>query len=150
MYTIYIIGNTKNGNKYVGCTSRPNLRRSAHFSKAKTGKHASQLFNEDYEKYGREAFIFLEVEQIEEKMAAFKKEKKLIQELLPAYNKDHIPFKPTVIEGMSIEDARMYLDVIGLSSINRVKKHGAKHQSDKLFSKIIFTYEYLLSNQKAA
>lgn len=58
MYVVYRILNTETGKCYYGSTKNPKERMKRHFNNLKRGTHHSFLLQEDYNKYGKDAFRF--------------------------------------------------------------------------------------------
>lgn len=64
--SLYIIENTRNGRKYVGSTERPAWRFKEHIKALQHHRHKIPLFQEDYDKYGEDAFVFKVVSEFVE------------------------------------------------------------------------------------
>jgi len=55
---IYCIENTITKSKYIGQAGNPFIRKQAHISKLRGGRHPNRKLTLDYKKYGEKAFIF--------------------------------------------------------------------------------------------
>lgn len=56
---IYVITNSENGKKYVGSTERPIWRFREHMKALKHQRHKVQDMQDDYNKYGEDAFSYV-------------------------------------------------------------------------------------------
>ena len=63
---VYKIECLKNGRVYIGSSLTPIRRQSIHWSMLKAGSHDNPSLQEDYNLYGREAFIFTIVQEASE------------------------------------------------------------------------------------
>ena len=59
---IYMILNIVNNKYYIGSTSNLPIRKSNHFTKLKQNKHVNQHLQYSYNKYGKDAFSFIILE----------------------------------------------------------------------------------------
>jgi hypothetical protein len=55
--SIYVITNTVNNKKYVGCGNR-NVRHKSHLSNLRSHRHSNKPLQEDFDRYGENAFVF--------------------------------------------------------------------------------------------
>lgn len=62
MYLIYKILCSTNGKVYVGCCKSLYERRKLHLVQLKKGIHHSPKLQSDYDKYGRDSFSFIIIE----------------------------------------------------------------------------------------
>ena len=60
---IYFILNKKNNRVYIGQTSALGRRKKEHFKRLRKGKHKNRPLQEDYDKYGLDAFEYRVVEE---------------------------------------------------------------------------------------
>lgn len=86
MYTIYKITNKENGKFYIGSTKTFNRRKNKHLNLLFLGKHHSQYLQNAYNKYGKNAFEFSIIDNIEDPEDVFSTENKYIEVLKPEYN----------------------------------------------------------------
>lgn len=82
---VYKIVNLKTGDFYVGSAANLRTRKNHHFHKLKHQKHVNKFLQEDYDKYGPDAFQF-EVVLYCEPDECLDLEQKYIDELSPTYN----------------------------------------------------------------
>ena len=77
----YKIANIKNGSFYIGITTDLKKRKKQHFDNLKNGNHPNYKIQEDYNKYGKDAFEFIVLEELtfESKEKAYQHEYDLIQ-----------------------------------------------------------------------
>jgi len=71
---VYKIVNIINNKLYIGSSAYLRFRKSAHFSDLRKNKHHSQYLQEEYDKYGRENFVFEVIEYIEDKNKLIERE----------------------------------------------------------------------------
>lgn len=85
-YVVYKIMNTITGDYYIGCTSDLHKRRIKHLSRFKRRSHSDFPLYRDMEKYGVEAYQWIELEHYSQKSKAFDRELQLIQLERPRLN----------------------------------------------------------------
>ena len=61
---IYKITNTETGTIYIGQTTKYLYRRNCHKSRLRNSKHRNSQLQEDWDKYGEEAFVFEVIEEL--------------------------------------------------------------------------------------
>lgn len=86
---IYVIRNIINNNKYIGSTIKGRAaRKNSHFSSLKRNKHHSCKLQNDYNKFGKDKFVFeiIEEEVVSEMKRVVCLEQKWIDEIKPEYN----------------------------------------------------------------
>lgn len=83
---IYYIVNKVNNNFYIGCTTSFYKREKQHFNKLKQNKHHSQYLQNAYNKYGKNNFEFVILDEIENLNLLYKIESDYIEEYKPKYN----------------------------------------------------------------
>lgn len=66
MKGIYMIVNTKNGKLYIGSSTNIRKRWNTHKSLLRRGKHHTKLLQRAYDKYGKDSFDFVLLEEIAE------------------------------------------------------------------------------------
>ena len=64
---IYKIINTINNKFYVGSAVNFSRRKTRHFSELRRGKHNNRHLQAAWNKYGEQAFVFVIVEEIQDK-----------------------------------------------------------------------------------
>lgn len=84
---VYLVTNSVNGKRYIGVTTRTNLRRreSEHVCGARRCEH-NGTFHRAIRKYGRDAFVWSILGRFENATQALAHEIKLVAELKPEYN----------------------------------------------------------------
>lgn len=82
---IYQIRNKRDGRIYIGQTINFTHRRNQHFSKLKAQCHLSDRLQDDYDKYGKDMFVFEIIERCD-KDDLNRKERGYINILKPYYN----------------------------------------------------------------
>lgn len=60
---VYKLTNSKNGRVYIGMTSRPEQRFKMHISQLKRRTHPCALMQEDFDKFGEDAFSMEIIEE---------------------------------------------------------------------------------------
>jgi len=62
MGVIYFIINTKTEKMYIGSSMKSSRRKTTHFSRLKNGNHNNRFLQEDYNRYGKDAFVWKIIE----------------------------------------------------------------------------------------
>jgi group I intron endonuclease len=83
---IYCIKNIVNGKKYIGSSIDVYKRRNRHFSELKNQKHKNIKLQYSYDKHGKDNFIFIVIELVEEKDELIVMEQYYINNEKPEYN----------------------------------------------------------------
>lgn len=83
---IYCIKNLLNDRVYVGSTVNPADRKREHFRDLFINKHHSHTLQTDYNKFGKESFVFIELLNNIDLSERFKKEQIYIDKLNSFYN----------------------------------------------------------------
>ena len=119
----YKITNTENGSFYIGITTDYTKREKQHFYQLESKKHQNYKMQQDYDKYGREAFkfeVFDELEGTEEEGYAY--EHKLIQglEATKFYNiheggKTNPVYSPQIVEKLKKTHQEKYDNILQYS-----------------------------------
>lgn len=119
----YKITNTENGSFYIGITTDYTKREKQHFYQLESKKHQNHKMQQDYDKYGREAFkfeVFDELEGTEEEGYAY--EHKLIQGLKATkfYNiheggKTNPVYSPQIVEKLKKTHQEKYDNILQYS-----------------------------------
>ena len=65
METIYLLKNNVNGKIYVGRTGRLSNRKKLHINSLRARRHPNKMLQEDFNKFGEDAFRFEIAEQSE-------------------------------------------------------------------------------------
>lgn len=77
---IYKIINVVNNKFYVGSTVNLRKRKSRHFSELRTGKHKNRHLLAAWNKYGEQAFVFVVVEEVEDRALLLEAENRWLKE----------------------------------------------------------------------
>jgi group I intron endonuclease len=77
---IYKIINVVNNKFYVGSAVNLRKRKSRHFSELRTGKHKNRHLLAAWNKYGEQAFVFVVVEEVEERERLLEAENRWLKE----------------------------------------------------------------------
>lgn len=83
---VYQIVNTVNGKRYVGSTIDFYRRQYNHFHDLRKGRHHSKSLQDDYNRYGEEAFAVRIIELVENHENLFDREQHYIDAFKPEYN----------------------------------------------------------------
>jgi group I intron endonuclease len=86
MPVIYKIENLSNGNIYVGSALSEKQRRRRHFKDLRNGNHHCKPLQRAYDKYGKDSFVFIIIEQIDKPDLLIHREQFWIDTLKPKYN----------------------------------------------------------------
>jgi len=82
---VYIITNMENNHCYIGSAANVDNRKSVHWHLLKNGKHHSRYFQNAWDKYGEESFIFSVLTLCPHKLC-IEMEQFFIDRLKPEYN----------------------------------------------------------------
>ncbi len=77
---IYKIINVVNNKFYVGSAVNLRKRKSRHFSELRTGKHRNRHLLAAWKKYGEQAFVFVVVEEVEDRALLLEAENRWLKE----------------------------------------------------------------------
>ena len=77
---IYKIINVVNNKFYVGSAVNLRKRKSRHFSELRTGKHKNRHLLAAWNKYGEQAFVFVMVEEVEDRALLLEAENRWLKE----------------------------------------------------------------------
>lgn len=83
---VYCIENTVNKKQYIGSSKNVYKRRNRHFSELKNNKHKNVKLQNSYNKYGKDNFIFIILELIEDESLLIKTEQFYIDQNKPWFN----------------------------------------------------------------
>lgn len=71
---IYQIKNNRNGLRYIGSTMYLSVRKEKDWHRLKIGVHPNRRLQSDYNRYGKKAFTFEVIEQVERKLDLIERE----------------------------------------------------------------------------
>lgn len=83
---IYCIENTINKKQYIGSSKNVYKRKNRHFSELKNGKHKNIKLQNSFNKHGKDSFIFIVLELVENESELIKREQFFIDQNKPWYN----------------------------------------------------------------
>lgn len=81
-----MIQNVVTNDKYVGSSRDVRHRRNQHFSELRNGEHENKRLQKAFDKYGDNSFVFVTLEEVENKNDLCLREQYWLDKLKPTYN----------------------------------------------------------------
>lgn len=127
---IYKIRNIINDKQYIGSSANFHNRKAKHLSDLRRGNHHSIILQRAYNKYGKKAFIFEIIEQVNDENSLCVREQYYLDTFTPEYNVGKFANEKTRLGLKSSPEhcAKMSMSLKGRNSPSKGKKFSEEHK----------------------